>query len=627
LQHWEFIAIINSAVNKIGGNMSVRKHKNIIKGISIALIIAFALSMVYAGWNFLKNNVFIERKKVIAEVNGEKIYADDMEKSYADLSSRLDSIVAQRKQQIAQLGGNPDNFKSLPEELLREYLLKGLIDQKLLLSSAKDLKVKVSSADIDKIVENDQKQAGGKENFIRLLGTNGYNLTTYKEFIRDKMLLEKVAEKIESSSKISDEELKKAYERYKYFNFQDQTFEEAKPQLIETLNGDNEQMLISSYLVKAWKNAKIKIKNDDVKKIDYKKMYENITKTIVEKDGYKFEGGSLNEKIITMFVNSENGYSEALREEAKKSLESDLNKLIEIAKKAKAAGIKASPEAAGIQELNDYAKKYYSYLIDTYKPTEQAMLERFNSKRETYNIQNTIAGQVVGDYFQPSKADFDEVKKKAEELIKTVNVENFGQKAKELSQDPGSKDNGGQLGVIDLSGMVPEFAEAVKKAEKGKIVGPVKTQFGYHIIYVEDKDSSNSDKAKVSHILLTPSVSEATKQELIKKMKTLKDELTAKKVTWQQVNTQDKYKFEIKEQFKKLTKSQPIPGVGKYDSELSNKLFASKVGDIIEHQTEYGYFLLSKISEVPFKEVTFDSVKERIRLELAFEHVNEEIEK
>ena len=61
--------------------MSVRKHKNIIKGISIALIIAFALSMVYAGWNFLKNNVFIERKKVIAEVNGEKIYADDMEKS------------------------------------------------------------------------------------------------------------------------------------------------------------------------------------------------------------------------------------------------------------------------------------------------------------------------------------------------------------------------------------------------------------------------------------------------------------------------------------------------------------------------------------------------------------------
>ena len=74
MQHWEFIAIINSAVNKIGGNMSVRKHKNIIKGISIALIIAFALSMVYAGWNFLKNNVFIERKKVISGLRKRKEY-------------------------------------------------------------------------------------------------------------------------------------------------------------------------------------------------------------------------------------------------------------------------------------------------------------------------------------------------------------------------------------------------------------------------------------------------------------------------------------------------------------------------------------------------------------------------
>ena len=110
-------------------------------------------------------------------------------------------------------------------------------------------------------------------------------------------------------------------------------------------------------------------------------------------------------------------------------------------------------------------------------------------------------------------------------------------------------------------------------------------------------------------------------------MKSLKDQIIAKKVTWQQVNTQDKYKFEVKEQFKKLTKSQAIPGIGKFDSELSNKLFESKVGDILEHQTEYGYFLLSKISEIPFKEVTFEQVKERIRLELAFEYVNEEVEK
>jgi foldase protein prsA len=607
--------------------MSVRKHKSTIKVISIVLILAFAASMIYAGWAFLKNNVFVEHRKVITEVNGEKIYAEEIERNYSDFESRLNSVVAQRKQQIAQLGGDPNGFKNLPEEIIREYTLKNLIDQKLLLSSAKDLKVKVSSADVNKIVEDTQKQQGGKEAFIQFLTINGYNLTTFKELVKNNLLFEKVSEKIQSSLKISDDELKKTYERYKYFNFQDQTFEEAKEQITQSLEDENAQMLFSSHLAKAWKNAKIKVKNDDTKNIDYKKMYENITRTVVEKDGYKFDGASLNEKIVTMFIRSEKGYDKSLEEEAKKSLQADLDKLLEVAKKAKAAGLKASPEFVGIQELNDYAKKYYNYLIDTYKPTEQAMLERFNSKKDTYNIQNTIAGQVVGDYFQASQADIAELKKRADEIMKTITKENFAQKAKELSQDPGSKENGGQLGEVDLTQLVPEFAEAVKKAEKGKITGPVKTEFGYHIIYVEDKDASNENKAKVSHILITPTVSEATKQEIIKKMKSLKDQIIAKKVTWQQVNTQDKYKFEVKEQFKKLTKSQAIPGIGKFDSELSNKLFESKVGDILEHQTEYGYFLLSKISEIPFKEVTFEQVKERIRLELAFEYVNEEVEK
>ncbi|MDO5088972.1 MAG: peptidylprolyl isomerase [Leptotrichiaceae bacterium] len=607
--------------------MSVRKHKGTIKVISIILILAFGVSMIYAGWSFLRQNILVGAKKAIVEVNGEKIYRDDFERSYIDFESKLNSLVGQKRQQLAQLGINPKEFKTLPEELMREYVLKSLIDQKLLLSSAKDLKVKVSSADVEKKVKADQNQYGGKENFINFLSANGYNLTSYKEYVKNGMLFEKAYEKIQSSLKIDDSELKKVYERYKYFNFQDQTFEQAKPQLLETLNAENAEMLISSHLAKAWKNAKITVRNDKERNIDYKKMYDNITKTIIEKEGYKFDGASLNEKIIGEFIRSEKGYSEALVEQAKKSLEADLDKLIATAGKAKAVGIKASPEFSGIQELNDYAKKYYDYLIDNYKPSEEAMKERFNSNRDSYNIQNTIAGQVVGDYFHPSHADFELIKVKAEEIMKTLTVANFAEKAKEFSQDPGSKDDGGQLGEVDLTQLVPEFSEAVKKAEKGKIIGPVKTQFGYHIIYVEDKSPSDENVAKVSHILITPTVSEATKQDLIKRMKTLKDELAGKKVTWQQVNTQDKYKFEVKEQFKKLLKSQAIPGVGKYDSELNNKLFESKPEDVLEHQTEYGYFLLNKISEISFKEVSFEEVKERIRLELAFEHVNEEVEK
>ena len=57
----------------------------------------------------------------------------------------------------------------------------------------------------------------------------------------------------------------------------------------------------------------------------------------------------------------------------------------------------------------------------------------------------------------------------------------------EKSKDTGSKVKGGELGWFDLSRMVPEFGAAASKLEKGAITQePVKTQFGYHVIQLED---------------------------------------------------------------------------------------------------------------------------------------------
>ena len=63
----------------------------------------------------------------------------------------------------------------------------------------------------------------------------------------------------------------------------------------------------------------------------------------------------------------------------------------------------------------------------------------------------------------------------------------FAKLAMEKSKDTGSKAQGGDLGWFDPSRMVPEFGAAVSKLEKGKFtVEPVKTQFGYHVILLED---------------------------------------------------------------------------------------------------------------------------------------------
>jgi len=63
----------------------------------------------------------------------------------------------------------------------------------------------------------------------------------------------------------------------------------------------------------------------------------------------------------------------------------------------------------------------------------------------------------------------------------------FAKIAKEKSKDPGSKDKGGDLGWFSLGGMVKPFSDAVVALKKGAVTAtPVQTQFGWHVIKLED---------------------------------------------------------------------------------------------------------------------------------------------
>lgn len=64
--------------------------------------------------------------------------------------------------------------------------------------------------------------------------------------------------------------------------------------------------------------------------------------------------------------------------------------------------------------------------------------------------------------------------------------QSFAEMARKYSQCPSGK-SGGDLGWFGKGRMVPEFEKAAFEGEKGKILGPVKTQFCYHLIKVLDR--------------------------------------------------------------------------------------------------------------------------------------------
>lgn len=111
-----------------------------------------------------------------------------------------------------------------------------------------------------------------------------------------------------------------------------------------------------------------------------------------------------------------------------------------------------------------------------------------------------ITDEEIQTYFDENKDSFDKEEevaashilvddeKTAKEVVKKIEQdEDFAELAKEYSTDTASKDNGGELGFFAKGDMVKEFEEKAFGMENGDISEPVKTEYGYHIIKVTDK--------------------------------------------------------------------------------------------------------------------------------------------
>ena len=110
----------------------------------------------------------------------------------------------------------------------------------------------------------------------------------------------------------------------------------------------------------------------------------------------------------------------------------------------------------------------------------------YNDNVQQYTTPEQVrASHILLETTGKNEAD---VKKRAEEILKQVKSgADFAELAKKVSEDKGSKENGGDLDYFGRGRMVPEFEEVAFKLPPGEISDLVKSQFGYHIIKVVDK--------------------------------------------------------------------------------------------------------------------------------------------
>lgn len=135
---------------------------------------------------------------------------------------------------------------------------------------------------------------------------------------------------------------------------------------------------------------------------------------------------------------------------------------------------------------------------DQIKLTQQSILA--NAFVQDYTKNNPVSDDMLKAEYDKLKAQMSGTEYKARHILvdkeaeaKAIiaklkkNPKLFDSLARQYSKDPGSKAEGGELGWFDPRGMVPEFGAAVAKLAKGKFtLEPVKTQFGYHVILLED---------------------------------------------------------------------------------------------------------------------------------------------
>jgi parvulin-like peptidyl-prolyl isomerase len=125
--------------------------------------------------------------------------------------------------------------------------------------------------------------------------------------------------------------------------------------------------------------------------------------------------------------------------------------------------------------------------------SDEAARTHFEENKKQYSKPEQVKARHI--LIKTEEMTKEEAEKELQSIKSKIEAGNadFAEMAKKHSQGP-SGERGGDLGYFSRGQMVPSFEEAAFGAEPGEIVGPVETQFGLHLIKVEDKKEPSQQK-------------------------------------------------------------------------------------------------------------------------------------
>lgn len=185
-----------------------------------------------------------------------------------------------------------------------------------------------------------------------------------------------------------------------------------------------------------------------------------------------------------------------------------------------------------VSEMSQYKKQLAQpYMVDT-SATEMLIDEAYQNSTQEVKVSHIMVA--IG--YDALPKDTLEAYNKALDLKKKLKSEPFDTVAYKYSEDPSAKNNFGHLGYFTAFDMIYPFEKAAYSTKVGDIAGPIRTQFGYHIIKVWDKRAWRG-KMQIAHILVR--VGENAKDDEIlrgkQKVDSIAAEIKAGKATFEEM--------------------------------------------------------------------------------------------